>query len=69
MVAALLRLVDAQSGAILVDGVDVSMVPLRQLRASIGVVSQQTFLFEGGALARVPRITASCGITGNSCTY
>lgn len=49
MAAALVRLVDVQSGAIYVDGVDVLTVPLRQLRASIGVVSQQPFLFEGEA--------------------
>jgi ABC-type transport system involved in Fe-S cluster assembly fused permease/ATPase subunit len=34
-------------GSIFIDGRDVAHVTLRQLRSSIGVVSQQPFLFEG----------------------
>ena len=39
------RLFDAPEGAVLVDGVPVRHVPLRTLRANIGFVPQETFLF------------------------
>jgi ATP-binding cassette subfamily B protein len=39
------RFYDATSGHVLVDGVDVRDVKLRSLRASIGVISQDPFLF------------------------
>jgi ATP-binding cassette subfamily B multidrug efflux pump len=44
LVALLLRLHDVQSGRILVDGQDVSRVTQDSLRASIGVVAQDTSL-------------------------
>jgi ATP-binding cassette subfamily B multidrug efflux pump len=39
------RLFDAPDGTVLVDGVPVRHVPLRTLRANIGFVPQETFLF------------------------
>jgi ABC-type multidrug transport system fused ATPase/permease subunit len=45
IIALLLRLADPDSGAVLVDGVDVRRGTLASLRGQIGVVPQQTFLF------------------------
>ena len=41
------RFYDVTSGAVRVDGVDVRDLTLETLRAQIGVVSQETFLFSG----------------------
>lgn len=38
---------DATSGQVLVDGVDLSMVRLNSFRSQLGVVLQETFLFDG----------------------
>ena len=45
MIHLLLRLYDATEGTILLDGVDIRNLSLEQLRGSISVVSQDTFLF------------------------
>ena len=39
------RILEAQSGTILLDGVDIKEIPLRTLRRQIGIVAQDTFLF------------------------
>ncbi|HEV7474832.1 MAG TPA: ABC transporter ATP-binding protein [Pyrinomonadaceae bacterium] len=39
------RLLDAEPGQILIDGRPVHTIPLQKLRAAIGYVSQETFLF------------------------
>ena len=57
VVSLLLRFVDPQSGHIRIGGHDVHDLPLEQLRASIAVVAQDTYLFGGSvrdnlALAR-----------------
>jgi ATP-binding cassette subfamily B protein len=39
------RFYDATGGAVLVDGVDVRNVDIHQLRAHIGIVTQETYLF------------------------
>lgn len=39
------RLYDATEGEILVDGVNILAIPLAKLRASIGMVTQESFLF------------------------
>ncbi|HEX7956254.1 MAG TPA: ABC transporter ATP-binding protein [Pyrinomonadaceae bacterium] len=39
------RVVEAPAGTVLVDGVDVRDYPLAQLRAAVGYVPQETFLF------------------------
>ncbi|WP_436345104.1 ABC transporter ATP-binding protein [Natronorubrum sp. FCH18a] len=43
----LLRLYDAQDGAVRIDGHDVRDVALADLRSAVGYVSQDTFLFDG----------------------
>ena len=40
------RLHDVTSGAVLLDGVDVKTLPVATLRACVGVVSQDTTLFD-----------------------
>ncbi|MFT3854474.1 MAG: ATP-binding cassette domain-containing protein [Ilumatobacteraceae bacterium] len=40
------RLYDVSSGAVLIDGHDVRMLSRRSLRAAIGVVSQESYLFQ-----------------------
>ncbi len=41
------RLYDAQKGVVTFDGVDVRQLPLSYLREHVGVVSQETYLFNG----------------------
>lgn len=41
------RLYDVSGGAVLLDGVDVRKLPLRQLRQSVAMVSQETYIFMG----------------------
>jgi ATP-binding cassette subfamily B protein len=50
LVSLLSRFYEATGGEILLDGQDVSKIPLRDLREQIGVVSQETFLFNGTIL-------------------
>ena len=45
LVNALARVFDVTSGAILIDGVDIRQIPLARLRATIGYVPQDNFLF------------------------
>lgn len=44
---ALFRLNPICSGRILVDGLDINNIPVRDLRSSFAVVPQSPFLFEG----------------------
>ena len=41
------RLYDVSAGQVLLDGVDVRKLPLRQLRQSVAMVSQETYIFMG----------------------
>jgi subfamily B ATP-binding cassette protein MsbA len=41
------RFLDVTSGAVVVDGYDIRTLTLDSLRAQIGIVSQETFLFNG----------------------
>jgi ABC-type multidrug transport system fused ATPase/permease subunit len=50
LVSLLSRFYEATSGEILLDGRNVAGIPLRELREQIGVVSQETFLFNGTIL-------------------
>ena len=50
LVSLLSRFYEATGGEILLDGRDVADIPLRELREQIGVVSQETFLFNGTIL-------------------
>ncbi|HET9979817.1 MAG TPA: ABC transporter transmembrane domain-containing protein, partial [Ktedonobacterales bacterium] len=45
LVNALARVFDVTSGAILIDGTDIRQIPLAKLRAAIGYVPQDNFLF------------------------
>ncbi len=54
----LLRFYDPQRGRILVDGVDVRDMPLSDLRALIGYVQQDIFLFAGDVLTNI-RLSSS----------
>jgi ATP-binding cassette subfamily B protein len=47
LVKLLLRLYEATGGAITIDGVDVRDLPFPELRGTIGMVSQDVFLFSG----------------------
>ncbi|MFN7656990.1 MAG: ATP-binding cassette domain-containing protein, partial [Dolichospermum sp.] len=47
MMKLLLRLYETESGRILVDGYDIAKVELYSLRRQIGVVPQDTLLFDG----------------------
>jgi ABC-type multidrug transport system fused ATPase/permease subunit len=50
LVSLLSRFYEATSGEILLDGRNVAAIPLAELREQIGVVSQETFLFNGTIL-------------------
>lgn len=39
------RMLDASNGAVLIDGQDITCIPIKVLRGSIGFVPQETFLF------------------------
>ncbi|MHB1891192.1 MAG: ABC transporter ATP-binding protein, partial [Acidimicrobiales bacterium] len=47
------RIYDPVSGSVLIDGVDVSTVSLRSLRSQVGVVFEESFLFQGSIRANV----------------
>ena len=47
LVAALLRLVEVEHGALRIDGIDLAGLPLATLRGAIGVVMQDPVLFSG----------------------
>jgi len=47
LVRLILRFYDPHSGRIVIDGQDISTVTLQSLRASIGLVSQSVYLFDG----------------------
>lgn len=47
------RLYDATDGELLVDGVNIKRIPLKVLRAHIGYVQQETFLFSDSILENI----------------
>ncbi|KAL3835470.1 hypothetical protein ACJIZ3_010206 [Penstemon smallii] len=49
----LFRLNQVSSGSILVDGLNIARVPIRDLRSSIAIVPQSPFLFEGSLRANL----------------
>lgn len=53
LVRLLPRLNDIQGGQILIDGSDIRHVALSELRAAIGIVEQQAFLFTGTILENI----------------
>lgn len=53
IVSLLLRFYDPQRGRILVDGVDIRTIPVRQLRRIVGYVQQDIFLFAGDVASNI----------------
>jgi ATP-binding cassette subfamily B protein len=49
----LLRFYDPQRGVILLDGIDIRTIPVKELRARIGYVQQDIFLFAGDVLTNI----------------
>uniref|UniRef100_A0A5S6R647 ABC-type xenobiotic transporter n=1 Tax=Trichuris muris TaxID=70415 RepID=A0A5S6R647_TRIMR len=47
LISTLFRAYQLESGRILIDGVDIAAVGLRQLRSKLGIISQDPFLFSG----------------------
>lgn len=47
------RLYQAEAGMVLIDGVDVKKIPLKKLRASIGYIQQESFLFSDSIGANI----------------
>ncbi len=53
LIKLLLRFYSPKSGSITIDGIDITDVPLQELRQQIGLVSQEVFLFEGTVLDNI----------------
>ncbi|GAB1539855.1 ABC transporter ATP-binding protein [Scytonema sp. NUACC21] len=53
LIKLLLRLYEVQSGTITLDGIDIQKLKLRDLRRSIGLVSQDVFLFHGSVAENI----------------
>ncbi|HWR97952.1 MAG TPA: ABC transporter ATP-binding protein [Candidatus Methanoperedens sp.] len=66
LISLLARLYDPQEGAVLLDGVDVRALALRDLRRQMAVVLQEVFLFSGTVLENIalanPAITRAAAI-------
>ena len=53
MINLLMHLYEVDSGALLIDGIDIKDINLDSLRSQIGVVLQETFLFSGTILENI----------------
>ena len=53
MINLILRLYDATQGAVKIDGVDIKKISQQSLRSQVGVVLQETYLFEGSVLDNI----------------
>lgn len=53
MINLILRLYDVTGGEILIDGTDIRKLSQKSLRSQIGVVLQETFLFDGSVLENI----------------
>jgi ABC-type multidrug transport system fused ATPase/permease subunit len=62
LVSLLPRLYDVTSGAVLVDGADVRDVDLRSLRAEVGLVSDEPFLFSASISENIAYARADASI-------
>ena len=56
------RFYDVTGGAILIDGVDVRDVTLKSLRSQIGIVTQETVLFDESVASNI-----ACGASAQIC--
>eukprot|EP01006_Ploeotia_vitrea_P025652 TRINITY_DN58554_c0_g2_i1.p1 TRINITY_DN58554_c0_g2~~TRINITY_DN58554_c0_g2_i1.p1 ORF type:complete len:338 (-),score=33.88 TRINITY_DN58554_c0_g2_i1:32-1045(-) len=50
MIKALMRIVEVESGQILMNGLDISQIGLQSLRSQMSVIQQEACLFEGSVL-------------------
>ena len=53
MINLILRLYDVTQGSVTIDGVDIRKISQRSLRSQVGVVLQETYLFEGTVLENI----------------
>lgn len=53
MINLILRLYDVTGGSVLIDGTDIRELSQKSLRSQIGVVLQETFLFDGSVLENI----------------
>ncbi len=53
MINLILRLYDATQGTLKIDGVDIKKISQESLRSQVGVVLQETYLFEGSILDNI----------------
>ena len=53
MINLILRLYDVTQGAVKIDGVDIRKISQQSLRSQVGVVLQETYLFEGSVLDNI----------------
>jgi len=61
------RLYDVQQGRILVDGIDIRDYTLKALRAAIGVVQQDSFLFSGSIRENIGVRKTGCDRSRDCC--
>jgi ABC-type transport system involved in Fe-S cluster assembly fused permease/ATPase subunit len=66
LISALWRLADVQQGDLLIDGVDINAVALKDLRSRLAIIPQEPTLFSG-TLRKVPRAVTCCVVA--SCTH
>ncbi|KAJ2209219.1 hypothetical protein IW139_000004 [Coemansia sp. RSA 353] len=74
LVTALFRLVEPASGKIFIDGIDTQCVPLDRLRKAIGILPQDSVLFEGSVRSNLDLFheysdTAAWDILRQVCMY
>jgi ATP-binding cassette subfamily B protein len=63
LVKLLLRLYEVQGGTITLDGIELQQIRLKDLRRSIGLVSQDVFLFHGTVLENIAYGTFDATLT------
>lgn len=56
LIQALFRIVEPSEGQIIIDGVDISMLGLHDLRSRFGIIPQEPVLFEGTVRSNIDPI-------------
>jgi ABC-type multidrug transport system fused ATPase/permease subunit len=64
LVSLLPRLLEPQSGRVLIDGIDIATVNLRSIRRQVGVVTQETVLFRGTVSENIGFGSGEAGAAG-----